>query len=102
MKNFFRKSGSDWSKWMGEVPKSDKQKLIDYALKRKIAIYVDSPNENADGLASMFRGIVSEAELDKRIGEYKKLYWQKFTFFFLVASGLAGVFVWVGTKFKWF
>jgi hypothetical protein len=102
MKNPFKKSGTDWVKWTGKAPKSNKQQLIDYALQRKIAIYIDSQHENADGLASMFRAVVSEAELEKRIGEYKKIYWQRFTFFLVLVGTLASGFVWIASKFKWF
>jgi hypothetical protein len=87
---------------LGKEFVSRKQKLIIYAQKRKIPIHVDDVSENAHGLVSMFRGVVSEAELDKRIGEYKKIFWQKVTFFLVLISSLAGGFVWVGTKFKWF
>ena len=97
-----KKKEQDWSKWLGKVQLTKKQRLIEFCEKKGISIYLDDSSETSAGVYANFRGVVSETELEKRVNDYKKFYWQKVgTIFAIICSVAAGV-VWLGGKLKFF
>ena len=97
-----RNKEQDWFSWFGKPKFSEKQKKIDYAKKKNIPIYIDDHNETSTGIYANFRAVVSEVELEKRISDHKKLYWQRLRVIITIIGALAGAIVWIGTKLKWF
>lgn len=102
MKNPFKKSGTDWDTWAGPMKVSGKQKLIDYCIQKGIPIYTDNADESSTGIAGKMRPVVSEAELDKRIREYKDSFWRKVQIAFTIIAGCIAGIAWLATKFHWF
>lgn len=65
---FLRKERTqDYSKLFGDVPLSPKQRLMKKCDRAGVSIYVDDASETSGGSYAMFRGVASEAELDRRL-----------------------------------
>lgn len=103
MKNIFKRQQreQDWSLYFGKVEPSKKRRLIQFAEKKNISIYLDDSGENSSGVYAVFRGVASEVELEKRINDYKKLYWQKVGTTFAIICSLCGGLVWLASKLMW-
>ena len=61
------KKDSDFSTFVSAVPLTRKQLLIEECKKHDVAIYIDDPSEQSAGVYAIFRGVVSEAELEVRL-----------------------------------
>ncbi len=93
----------NWEKFFGVQEQSKKQKLIRFAQRKSISIFVDDNNEVSEGRHSdIFRSVASEAEIEKRISDYKKLFWQKTSVLFAIICSIAGGTAWLGSKLQWF
>jgi hypothetical protein len=69
---FSRKQGDqDFSKYLGEVPQTRKQRLLEECKKNDVSIYIDNPSEQSSGIYAEFRGVISEAELEQRLNAKK-------------------------------
>lgn len=99
---FWRQKEQDWTRYFGKIQQSRKQKLVETAKKRDVSVYIDDIGETSDGIYSNFRAVVSEAELEKRLAEHKRLFWQRATFWFGIFCSMVAAFVWIGTKLSWF
>lgn len=65
---FLRKEQTqDYSKFFGDVPLTPKQRLIRKCERAGVSIYVDDPSETSGGSYAIFRGVASEAELERRL-----------------------------------
>lgn len=58
---------TDFSKFLPSSHPSRKQLLIDECERQNISIYVDDSSEQSAGIYAKFRGVASEAELDRRL-----------------------------------
>lgn len=65
------KSDQDFSKYFGETPKTRKQQLLEECKKNDVSIYIDNPSEQSSGIYAELRGVVSEAELERRLNAKK-------------------------------
>lgn len=75
MRLFLRKSKAvDYSKFFGDVLLTPKQLLIEKCKKKAISFYVDNASETSAGLYAEFRGVASEAELEKRLNANAAVY----------------------------
>lgn len=65
----FRKKEKDhdWDKFLGAQPETKKQRLLKKCRKHDVSIYVDDSVEQSSGIYAEFRGVVSEAELERRL-----------------------------------
>lgn len=72
LKRLFAKKQSeqDWSKYL-EIPSTRKQKLLEDCKKNDVSIYIDNPSEQSSGIYAEFRGVASEAELERRLNARK-------------------------------
>jgi len=73
MKRLFarKQNDQDFSKYLAEVPQTRKQRLLKDCKKYDVSIYSDNPSEQSSGIYEEFRGVVSEAELERRINAKK-------------------------------
>lgn len=58
---------TDYSKLFGEVQPTAKQLLIERCQRNCISVFVDDPSENSADFYAEFRGVASEAELERRL-----------------------------------
>ena len=71
-KLFARKQDDqDFSSYLGEVPQTRKQRLLEDCRKNDVSIYIDNPSEQSSGIYAELRGVVSEAELEQRLNAKK-------------------------------
>ncbi|SRR5260221_11160642 len=92
----------DWTRYFDKPQRSRKKNLIETANKKDVSIYIDDSSETSDGIYSNFRAVVSEAELEKRLAEHKRLFLQRATLAFAIFCSSVTAVVWVGAKLKWF
>ena len=73
MKRLFsrKQNGQDFSKYLGEVPLTRKKRLLEECRKNDVSIYIDNSSEESSGIYAEFRGVVSEAELERRLNSKK-------------------------------
>ena len=73
MKRLFarKQKDQDFSKYLGEVPQTRKQRLLEECKKNDVSIYIDNSSEQSSGIYAEFRGVVSEAELELRLNAKK-------------------------------
>ena len=58
----------DWSKFFGNLPpQTGKQRLIDECKKHNVSIFIDDATETSSSIYAELRGVVSEAELERRL-----------------------------------
>lgn len=62
-----KQSDQDFSKYFGEVPQTRKQWLLEECKRNDVSIYIDNPSEQSSGIYAELRGVVSEAELERRL-----------------------------------
>jgi hypothetical protein len=71
MRSLFTKKNKqqDWEKFFGDSlpPETRKQRLIDECKRLDVSIYVDDVSEASSGIYAELRGVVSEAELERRL-----------------------------------
>lgn len=68
MWSFLRKSKDvDFSKFFGSIQFTPKQLLLEKCKKNGVSVYVDDASETSTGFYAKFRGVASEAELEKRL-----------------------------------
>lgn len=66
-----KQSDQDFSSYLGEVPQTRKQRLLEDCRKNDVSIYIDNPSEQSSGIYAELRGVVSEAELEQRLNAKK-------------------------------
>lgn len=73
MKRLFtrKQNDHDFSKDLGEMPKTKKQRLLEHCQKNDVSIYIDNPSEQSYGIYAELRGTASEAELERRLNAKK-------------------------------
>lgn len=73
MKRLFarKQNDQDFSKYLGEVPQTRKQRLLEECGKNDVSIYIDNSSEQSSGIYAELRGVVSEAELERRLNAKK-------------------------------
>ena len=73
MKRLFarKQNDQDFSKFVDEAPKTSKQRLLEECAKHDVSIYIDNPSEQSAGVYAEFRGVASEAELERRLNAKK-------------------------------
>ena len=73
MKRLFarKQNDQDFSKYFGDVPQTRKQRLLDECKKNDVSIYIDNSSEQSSGFYAELRGVVSEAELERRLNAKK-------------------------------
>lgn len=57
----------DFSKFLGEAKKSRKELLLEKCSKHDVSIHIDDAAETSSGVYAQLRGVVSEAELERRL-----------------------------------
>lgn len=62
---------TDFSVFMFGIPPTRKQLLIEECRKQDVSIYIDEPTEQSIGIYAELRGVVSEAELERRLNTKK-------------------------------
>lgn len=94
---------TDWLKFIGKNKEiTKKEKSINYATRNGISIYIDDPKEKTSGIYSIFRQVASESEIEKRITEYKKLYWQRIAIIFTFICSITVFVKWIAEKYHLF
>lgn len=75
MKKLFtcKENKQDFSKFFGEIPETRKQRLLEDCRKNDVSIHIDNPSEHSSSGIIDFRGVASEAELEKRLNKKKTL-----------------------------
>lgn len=73
MKQLFarKQNDQDFSKYFSEVPQTRKQRLLEECKKNDVSIYIDNSSEQSSGIYAELRGVVSEAELERRLNAKK-------------------------------
>lgn len=66
-----KKANSDFSAFVSAIPLTRKQLLIEECKKQDVSIYIDDPSEQSTGAYAIFRGVASEAELERRLNAKK-------------------------------
>lgn len=66
-----KQNDQDFSKYLGEVPQTRKQRLLEECRKNDVSIYIDNSSEQSSGIFAELRGVVSEAELQRRLNAKK-------------------------------
>jgi len=72
-----KKANSDFSAFVSAIPLTRKQLLIEECEKQDVSIYIEEPSEQSSGVYSIFRGIASEAELERRLNAKKAIAFSK-------------------------
>lgn len=57
----------DFSTYLEESPQTRKQLLLEECIKNNVSIHVDDSSETSSGIYANFRGVASEAELERRL-----------------------------------
>lgn len=71
---FSRREGTvDSSKWLGQAQPTTKQRLIEKCHKYGVSVCVDDASETSAGIYADFRGVASEAELERRLSTSMQL-----------------------------
>lgn len=92
---FFRPKSkdTDFSAFMSGIPQTRKQRLIEECKRQDVSIYIDDPTEQSAGIYAELRGVVSEAELERRLNAKKAIALSKRTnviaYFSLFVSAIA-------------
>ena len=73
LKQLFARKQNDqyFSKYLGEVPQTRKQRLLEECRKNDVSICIDNSSEQSSGIYSELRAVVSEAELERRLNAKK-------------------------------
>jgi hypothetical protein len=58
---------TDFSRFLSRPQPSRKQLIVDKCERKNISIYIDDASEQSAGIYAKFRGVASEAELDRRL-----------------------------------
>lgn len=76
MKRFFtrKQDDQDFSKYFCEVPQTRKKRLLEECKKNDVSIYIDNSSETSSSIYAEFRGVVSEAELERRLNAKKAVH----------------------------
>jgi len=64
----------DYSKFFGEIQPTSKQLLIEKCKKAGVSVHVDDATETSTGICAEFRGVASEAELERRLNARTAVY----------------------------
>jgi hypothetical protein len=87
------KKDSDFSAFVSAVPLTRKQLLIEECKKHDVSIYIDDPSEQSAGDYAIFRGVVSEDELEFRLNPKRAISLSRranvIAFFALIVSVIA-------------
>ncbi len=62
---------TDFSSFTSGIQLTRKQRLIEECRKQDVSIHIDDPAEQSVGIYAELRGVVSEAELDRRLNTKK-------------------------------
>jgi len=76
MKRLFRRAQKsvDYSTYFGDSPPtSRKQALLNECERLDVSIHIDDASETSSGVYAQFRGVASEAELERRLNAKKAL-----------------------------
>lgn len=74
-KIFVRKqNGTDFSAYFDEPPKTRKQRLLEDCEKHDVSVHIDDAAEQSSSFSALFRGVASEAELERRLNEKKAIH----------------------------
>jgi hypothetical protein len=69
-----KKKGEDFSTFLGDSSMSTKKSaLLEECKKHDISPYIDDATESSSGAYATFRGVASEAELERRLNTKKAL-----------------------------
>ena len=93
MKPLFSKKTKeqDFSRFFGNVPKPKKQLLIEECKKFDVSVYLDDPTESSSGFYAEFRGVASEAELERRLSGVRAVRLSNFANFLAIISLLVSI-----------